>query len=84
MIDGWVEYPYAQTVFAAWQAGAPYLAPTLEARDGDGRWHVVAREFGYPAGMPRRMTFPLPAAPGRDDRAAADARRRKSSGTVWR
>ena len=63
MIDGWVEYPYAQTVFAAWQAGALYQAPTLEARGGDGRWHVVAREFGYPAGMPRRMTFPLPPLP---------------------
>ncbi len=59
MIDGWVEYPYAQTVFAAWQADAPYLAPTLEARDRAGRWHVVAREFGYPAGMPRRMTLPM-------------------------
>ena len=43
LIDGWVEYPYAQTVFAAWQAGAPYLAPTLEARDNHGRWQVVAR-----------------------------------------
>jgi len=63
MIDGWVEYPYAQTVFAAWQAGAAYLAPTLEARGTDGRWQVVAPEFGYPAGMPRRMTFPLPALP---------------------
>ena len=63
MIDGWVEYPYAQTVFAAWQANAPYLAPTLEARDRTGRWHVVAREFGYPAGMPRRMTLPLPNLP---------------------
>ena len=40
-------------------AGAPYLAPTLEARDAAGRWHLVAPEFGYPAGMPRRMTFPL-------------------------
>ena len=46
--------------------GKPALrtsAPTLEARDGDGRWHVVAREFGYPAGMPRRMTFPMPSLP---------------------
>lgn len=63
LIDGWVEYPYAQTVFAAWQAGAVYAAPTLEARDGDGRWHEVAREFGYPAGMPRQMAFPLPPLP---------------------
>lgn len=57
--DGWVEYPYAQTLFAAWQAGAPYRAPTLEARGADGRWKVVRREFGYPAGMPRRMSVPL-------------------------
>ncbi len=63
MIDGWVEYPYAQTVFAAWQAGAAFAAPTLEARGSDGRWQVVAPDFGYPAGMPRRMTLPLPALP---------------------
>lgn len=63
LVDGWVEYPYAQTVFAAWQAGAVYEAPTLEARDRAGRWHVVAREFGYPAGMPRQMTLPLPPLP---------------------
>ena len=63
LIDGWLEYPYAQTVFAAWQAGAKYEAPTLEARDARGRWHEVAREFGYPAGMPRQMAFPLPPLP---------------------
>ena len=63
LADGWVEYPYAQTVFAAWQANAPYRAPTLEVRDGRGRWHVVAAEFGYPAGMPRQMSFPLTGLP---------------------
>jgi hypothetical protein len=63
MADGWVEYPYAQTVFGAWQAGAAFEAPTLEARDRRGRWHPVAKEFGYPAGMPRRMTLPLDALP---------------------
>ncbi len=63
MVDGWVEYPYAQTVFAAWQAGAAFEAPTLEARGRDGRWQVVAPDFGYPAGMPRRMTLPLPPLP---------------------
>ena len=63
MIDGWVEYPYAQTVFAAWQSGSTFDAPTLEARDASGRWHVVAPEFGYPAGMPRRMALPLPTLP---------------------
>jgi Tfp pilus assembly protein PilF len=58
VIDGWVEYPYSQTNFAAWQAGAPYEAPTLEAY-ADGKWHTVMEQFGYPAGMPRRMSAPL-------------------------
>ena len=57
--DGWIEYPYAQTLFAAWQAGVAYEAPTIEARDGTGAWHVVRKEFGYPAGMARRMSMPL-------------------------
>jgi len=58
VIDGWVEYPYSQTNFAAWQAGAGYEVPTLEAFAGN-EWHTVIEQFGYPAGMPRRMSFPL-------------------------
>lgn len=57
--DGWVEYGYSQTVFAAWQAGISYDPPTLEAQNADGHWKVVAEHFGYPAGMPRKMTLPL-------------------------
>ncbi len=63
MIDGWVEYPYSQTMFAAWQAQADYRAPTLEARTADGQWQTVLREFGYPAGMPRRMSVALAGLP---------------------
>jgi Flp pilus assembly protein TadD len=63
VIDGWIEYPYSQTMFAAWQAKAAYQAPTLEARGGDGAWRVVLKEFGYPAGMPRTMAVPLPRLP---------------------
>ncbi len=59
---GWVEYPYSQTVFAAWQAGADYSPPTLEARTEAG-WQVVHEHFGYPAGMPREMALPLDALP---------------------
>jgi len=57
--DGWIEYPYAQTLFAAWQAGAAYRAPTIEARGSDRQWHVLREAFGYPAGMPRRISVPL-------------------------
>jgi len=61
--DGWVEYPYSSTSFAAWQAGADYRPPTLEARGADGRWTVVLEAFGYPAGMPRQISVPLPRLP---------------------
>ncbi len=60
--DGWIEYPYSQTSFAAWQAGLRYHPATLEAR-ANATWHTVAREFGYPAGMPRTMALPLPHLP---------------------
>ena len=46
--DGWVEFPYSQTAFAAWQAGRAFAAPTLEARDAQGQWQVVLEKFGYP------------------------------------
>lgn len=59
VIDGWVEYPYSQTNFAAWQAGASFDPPTLEARAGQGQWKVVLAGFGYPAGMPRQMSVPI-------------------------
>lgn len=55
---GWVEYPYSQTLFSAWQAGAEYTPPSLEAF-ADGQWQMVYRQFGYPAGMPREMSLPL-------------------------
>lgn len=63
MMDGWVEYPYSQTCFAAWQAGATYDPPTIEAMDSDGHWHTVLEKVGYPAGMPRQMSVPLGSLP---------------------
>ncbi|MHC4981062.1 MAG: FG-GAP-like repeat-containing protein, partial [Planctomycetota bacterium] len=57
--DGWIEYPYSQTMFGAWQAHAEFRAPTVEARGVDGKWRVILEQFGYPAGMPRRMSVPL-------------------------
>ena len=57
--DSWVEYPYSQTVFAAWQASETYQPTSLEARSADGEWTMVYPGFGYPAGMPRTMVLPL-------------------------
>ena len=76
--DGWVEYPYSQTVFAAWQAGLRYQPASLEARGRDGKWRMVAAKFGYPAGMPRTMALPLPDLP-----AGTDALRLSSNMEIY-
>jgi FG-GAP-like repeat/Tetratricopeptide repeat len=57
--DGWVEYPYSQTSFAAWQAGVEFVAPSIEIKGNNGEWKVFLEQFGYPAGMPRQMAVPL-------------------------
>ncbi len=61
LIDGWIEYPYSQTMFAAWQADVKYLPPTFEGQAADGSWIVLRSKFAYPAGMPKQMAVPLPA-----------------------
>ena len=50
MIDGWVEYPYAQTVFAAWQAGA--AVQRADARSARPRGPLARR--GARVRLPRR------------------------------
>ncbi|MHB8954346.1 MAG: FG-GAP-like repeat-containing protein [Pirellulaceae bacterium] len=57
--DGWVEFPFSQTAFAAWQAAERFCAPTLEVQGADGQWQLLLAEFGYPGGMPRQMSVPL-------------------------
>ena len=60
LMDGWIEYPYCQTNFAMWQAREALSPPTIEALDPHtGAWQTLAREYGYPAGMPREAAFPL-------------------------
>ncbi|MEM8547000.1 MAG: hypothetical protein AAGF46_02435, partial [Pseudomonadota bacterium] len=58
MAAAWIEYPYSQTVFSAWQSGTSYAPPSLEAY-ADGRWQMVYQHFGLPGGMPRETSLPL-------------------------
>ncbi len=58
IMNGWVEYGYSQTMFAAWQAGLKAQAPTIQYLH-DGEWKTLLNEFGYPAGMPRSASVPL-------------------------
>lgn len=60
VFDGWVEYAYSQTAFAAWQAGLTYTEPTVEAQGSDGQWKIVLDRFGYMAGTSRRSSVKIP------------------------
>jgi hypothetical protein len=55
-LAGWTDYPYPESLWAADQAGVQMLAPVLERRGNDGKWVKVA-DVGFPAGLPRLMTF---------------------------
>ena len=63
LVDGWVEFPYSQTVFAASQSGRSYDPPDLEIRLENGSWTTFMEDIGYPAGMPKQMSLPLPTLP---------------------
>jgi len=56
VLDGWVEYGYSHSNFAAGQAGEALAPPVLELFH-DGAWHPGIANTGYPAGMPRTMTL---------------------------
>ncbi len=63
VFDGWIEYGYAQTVFAAWQSNRTYDSVTLYGRKPGGEWQLLLPSFGYPAGMPRQGSVPIAGMP---------------------
>ncbi|MFW6170727.1 MAG: hypothetical protein ACODAD_09575 [Planctomycetota bacterium] len=54
--NGWVEYGYSSTNYAAWQAGLRPKAPSIEVIR-DGQWVEIFHEVGYPAGIQHVMTL---------------------------
>lgn len=58
VLNGWVEYGYSSTAYAAAQAGLVLRAPSFEVWR-DGRWVELFHEAGYPAGIDHWMTLDL-------------------------
>lgn len=56
----WTEYPYPESIFAAERAGVPLQFPVLERLAADGKTWEPLGDLGFPAGLPRVMTRPLP------------------------
>ncbi|WP_052298892.1 FG-GAP-like repeat-containing protein [Isosphaera pallida] len=59
VLNGWVEYPYSQTNYAAATAGVELKPPVLEQQRSDGTWETLEPYPGYPAGLPRTMSVEL-------------------------
>jgi Flp pilus assembly protein TadD len=65
LMHGYIEYFFANSMYAAWQAGINPVAPYVEALGQDGKWVRVVEDMGFPAGLPRAtvadLTGKLPA-----------------------
>jgi tetratricopeptide (TPR) repeat protein len=58
-INGFIEYPYSQTVYAAAQSRIGWEPIRAERQDSDGRWRTIVPDGGAPGGMARMMTIDL-------------------------
>jgi hypothetical protein len=53
-LNGWTDYPYPESIWAAHQAGVAMLPPVLERLGDDGAWRKLL-DAGFPAGLPKTM-----------------------------
>ena len=58
-INGYLEYPYSQTGYAASQAHVSWQPIRIERRQPDGRWQTIVPDAGALGGMARTMTVDL-------------------------
>ena len=58
-LNGWIEYPYSQTTFAAAQAGVEWEPLRVELCGADGVWRTIVPDAGAPGGMSRTITIDL-------------------------
>jgi len=58
-INGFIEYPYSQTTYAASQSRIGWEPIRIERLDHDGLWQTIVPDGGAPGGMARMMTIDL-------------------------
>jgi len=58
-LNGWIEYPYSQTTFAAAQAGVMWQPMKIEQQTDNGEWETIIPDAGAPGGMGRMITIDL-------------------------
>ncbi|HEX4067612.1 MAG TPA: FG-GAP-like repeat-containing protein [Acidobacteriaceae bacterium] len=59
LLDGYIEYFSASSMYAAWQAGLHPIPPGVDVQMPDGSWKRVIQDMGFPAGLPRTIVVDL-------------------------
>ena len=59
LLDGYIEYFSASSMYAAWQAGLKPVPPRVDALMADGSWRRIIDDMGFPAGLPRTIVVDL-------------------------
>jgi hypothetical protein len=58
-VNGWIEYPYSQTTYAASQADVEWEPIKLERPSPGDQWEIVIPDAGAPGGMGRTIALEL-------------------------
>ena len=59
VMDGYIDYFTATSMYAADQAGIKVIPPYVEALDARGNWVRIVQDMGFPAGLARTMVADL-------------------------
>jgi cytochrome c-type biogenesis protein CcmH/NrfG len=59
LMDGYIEYFSASSMYAAWQAGLKPVPPRVDVQMSDGSWRRVVEDMGFPAGLERTIVVDL-------------------------
>jgi tetratricopeptide (TPR) repeat protein len=59
LMDGYIEYFSASSMYAAWQAGLQPIPPRVDVQLSDGSWKRIVSDMGFPAGLERTIVVDL-------------------------
>jgi tetratricopeptide (TPR) repeat protein len=59
LLTGWTDYAWSSDNLGASQRGMELRPPSLQVKDGEGRWRTVIESMGFPVGRPQTVTVDL-------------------------
>jgi Tfp pilus assembly protein PilF len=59
LVTGWTDYAFSSDNLAAHQAGLELVPPSLQVKDGRGRWQTIIEDIGIPVGRPQTVPIDL-------------------------